>query len=47
MDFLETLFGFSADGGDGTFELFLFVLPVIGVLLLRRNAIIRWLRRYR
>ena len=46
MDFLESLFGFSPDGGDGTFELLLFALPVIGILMLRRHAIIRWLRRH-
>jgi hypothetical protein len=45
MDFLESLFGFSPDGGDGSLELLLFAVPIIGVLVLRRRAILRWLRR--
>jgi hypothetical protein len=28
MDFVERLFGFSPDGGSGTFELALFVVPL-------------------
>jgi hypothetical protein len=47
MDFLETLFGIAPDGGDGSFELLLFVVPIAGVLLLRRRPILRWLRRLR
>ena len=27
MDFIERLFGFSPDGGDGSFELLLFAIP--------------------
>ena len=35
MDFIECLFGFSPDGGDGSFELLLFAIPLIGIALLR------------
>jgi hypothetical protein len=41
MDFLETLFGLSPDGGSGWFELLLFAIPLGGVLWLwqrRRQA---------
>lgn len=31
MDFLETLFGFSPDGGNGSFELLLFLIPIAGI----------------
>jgi hypothetical protein len=31
MDFFETLFGFSPDGGNGSFELLLFLIPVAGI----------------
>jgi len=34
MDFLERLFGFSPDGGNGSFELLLFLIPLVGILLL-------------
>lgn len=37
MDFLEQLFGFSPDGGDGTFELLLFVIPITGLIYLWRR----------
>ncbi len=33
MDFLERLFGISPDGGNGSFELLLFLIP-LGVMLL-------------
>jgi hypothetical protein len=37
MDFIERIFGFSPDGGDGTFELLLIVTPLlIGVLIWMR-----------
>jgi hypothetical protein len=36
MEFIETIFGISPDGGSGSFELLLFLLPVIGILLLYR-----------
>jgi ABC-type enterochelin transport system permease subunit len=29
MDFFERLFGFSPDGGSGTFELLLLAVPVL------------------
>ena len=34
MDFLEQLFGISPDGGNGSFELLLFLIPLGGMLLL-------------
>ena len=34
MDFIERLFGFSPDGGDGSFELLLFAIPLVAVALL-------------
>lgn len=39
MDFIERIFGFSPDGGLGSFELVLFLIPLVGiaaVYLLRR-----------
>ena len=41
MDFIELLFGFSPDGGDGSFEFLLFALPIAGLCLLA------WRRRRR
>lgn len=35
MDFFEKIFGFSPDGGSGSFELLLFVVPVVGILAIR------------
>ena len=35
MDFIERLFGFSPDGGDGSFELLLFAIPLAAIALLR------------
>ena len=34
MDFIERIFGFSPDGGDGTFELLLFVIPIMGLVII-------------
>ena len=34
MDFIERLFGIAPDGGSGTLELALFLIPLAGVLLL-------------
>jgi hypothetical protein len=34
MDFLERLFGFSPDGGNGLFEILLFAFPIAGILML-------------
>jgi hypothetical protein len=38
MDFMERLFGFAPDHGDGSFELLLFLVPLalIAALALRR-----------
>ena len=41
MDFIELLFGFAPDGGDGSFELLLFAIPVAGI------AYLLWRRRLR
>jgi hypothetical protein len=39
MDFIERIFGFSPDGGDGSFEFMLFAIPIAGIvyLLVRRR----------
>jgi hypothetical protein len=42
MDFIEQLFGISPDGGSGLLELMLFVVPLLGLLLLRS-----WRGRYK
>jgi hypothetical protein len=34
MDFIERIFGISPDGGSGSFELMLIVVPILCVLLL-------------
>jgi hypothetical protein len=34
MDFFERLLGFAPDGGNGSFELLLFLIPLVGILLL-------------
>ena len=34
MDFIERLFGFAPDGGNGMFELLLFAIPIAGILIL-------------
>jgi hypothetical protein len=33
MDFIERLFGFAPDGGDGSFELLLFVIPIVALAI--------------
>jgi hypothetical protein len=35
MDFFERLFGISVDGGNGSLELLFFLIPLVGILLLR------------
>ena len=35
MDFIERLFGLTLDGGTGSFELLLFLIPLAGLLFLR------------
>jgi|AmaraimetFIIA100_FD_contig_61_4445571_length_237_multi_2_in_0_out_0_1 hypothetical protein len=37
MDFIELIFGFSPDGGSGSFEMALVVVP-IGIVVLWRWA---------
>ena len=36
MDFIETMFGFSPDGGSGAFEMLLFLIPVVGIYIIYR-----------
>ena len=40
MDFFERIFGWSPDGGSGSLEVLLFLIPIIGLLIL-------WKRRAR
>jgi len=35
MDFIERLFGISPDGGNGSFEVLLLLIPLVGILLVR------------
>jgi hypothetical protein len=40
MDFIEKIFGFSPDGGDGSFEFLLFLIPIsliVVIALMRRR----------
>ena len=43
MDFIERIFGVSPDGGDGTFELLLLLIPflVAAILIYRRRGAAR------
>jgi hypothetical protein len=34
MDFIEKIFGVSPDGGSGSFELLLFLVPLVAISLL-------------
>jgi len=36
MDFIEKIFGISPDGGSGSFELLLFMIPIVGIVILCR-----------
>lgn len=45
MDFIEQLFGFSPDGGSGTFEFLLFAIPIIVVSILYMGRAARRKRR--
>ena len=36
MDFIERIFGIAPDGGSGSFELLLFLVPVLGSYVLYR-----------
>jgi hypothetical protein len=47
MDFIEQLFGFSPDGGDGSFEFLLFALPIGGLCYLAYRRRQKRLRRQR
>jgi len=42
MDFIEKIFGISPDGGSGTFEVLLFLIPIASIIAIRlwrkRNA---------
>ena len=41
MDFIEKIFGVAPDGGDGSFELLLLILPIVGLALLSGVALRR------
>ena len=48
MDFIERIFGFSPDGGDGSFEWLLFAIPVAGLIYLwRRRQVLARQKRVR
>ena len=34
MDFIERIFGFAPDGGNGTLEMLLFLIPIAGIAYL-------------
>jgi hypothetical protein len=34
MDFIERIFHISPDGGSGSFEILLFIIPVVGIAVL-------------
>jgi hypothetical protein len=36
MDFIEKIFGFSPDGGSGSFEVLLLLIPIVGIYFLYR-----------
>lgn len=35
MDFIERIFGVSPDNGSGLFEALLFIIPLVGILVIR------------
>ena len=37
MDFIERLFGIAPDGGSGTLEIALFLIPVVGIVYLAQR----------
>ena len=41
MDFIEQIFGVSPDGGSGTLELLLFLIPVAGMCIIAANKLMR------
>jgi len=36
MDFIERIFGIAPDGGSGTLEGLLFLIPLVGIYLIYR-----------
>jgi len=40
MDFVERIFGISPDGGNGSFELSLFLIPIVAIV-----AVVYWRQR--
>ena len=38
MDFIERIFGVAPDAGSGALELLLFLIPIVGIVLLRWRA---------
>jgi hypothetical protein len=36
MDFIERIFGIAPDGGSGSFEVLLFLIPIVGLYALYR-----------
>jgi hypothetical protein len=36
MDFIEKIFSISPDGGSGSLEVLLFLVPIVGIYLLYR-----------
>jgi hypothetical protein len=39
MDFIEKIFGIAPDGGSGSLEVLLFLIPVVGIYLLYRARV--------
>jgi hypothetical protein len=35
MDFIERIFGVAPDGGSGLLEALLFLIPIVGILVVR------------
>jgi hypothetical protein len=42
VDFIEKIFGISPDGGSGSFEVLLFLIPIVGILAIREWRKRRW-----
>lgn len=41
MNFIESIFGISPDGGSGSFEFLLFAVPVAGIVYLLARSRLR------
>jgi hypothetical protein len=41
MDFIEQIFGVSPDGGSGTLELLLFLIPIAGMCIIAAKKLMR------